>query len=114
MSLAVEVENLGADRWPATGLQAIAVSYHWYSADREMLVLDGERSPLPADVDPGCKARLWATVVAPRELPQGAVLRLTLVQEWVAWFDQMGDAYLDVELPSISTGGSSPEEQLAN
>lgn len=101
MAIAIEVENLGGERWHAAGLRSIAVSYHWYGADKELLVLEGERSPLPVDVAPGQKVRLWATVIVPPELPQAAVLRLTLVQEWVAWFDQMGGAYLDVKTSSM-------------
>ena len=101
MAIAIEVENLGGERWRAAGLRSVAVSYHWYGVDQELLVLEGERSQLPVDVAPGQKVRLWATVIVPPELPQAAVLRLTLVQEWVAWFDQMGDAYLDVKTSSM-------------
>jgi hypothetical protein len=86
-----EICNSGAQSWGSTGLRPVCVSYHWLDRAGEMAVFDGERTRLPRDIQPNESVRLWATVKTP-STPNDYTLVLTLVQEFVGWFDQAGGA----------------------
>jgi hypothetical protein len=89
----VEIANRSDARWSTTGLPLRAgalrvdASYRWFLPSGEALPLEGERSLLPGDVRPGESLRMRLRVLAP---PAAGTydLRVTLVQEGVAWFDQ--------------------------
>ncbi|WP_040590498.1 Wzt carbohydrate-binding domain-containing protein [Methylobacter marinus] len=97
LALEVEVCNNSTQTWGATGLRAVRVSYHWLDNFGQILVFDGERTQLSHSVQSNERMRLWATVKAP-SIPGNYVLALTLVQENVAWFDQMGCAAQTVHI----------------
>jgi hypothetical protein len=94
-SVPVEVRNLGDAAWSAAGQAAsggalrVAVSYHWLGLGGPPGVFEGRRTPLPHDLAPGDAVALAAAVEAPAA-PGRYRLCLTLVQEGVAWFDQVG------------------------
>jgi hypothetical protein len=52
-------------------------------------VQDGERTHLPNDVAPGKRVSMWATIVAPAAAGRYR-LQLSLVQESIAWLEQVG------------------------
>jgi hypothetical protein len=90
----VEITNRSDGFWSADGIaklagsDRVAASYRWLDAEgRTALVVDGARTPLPQDLDVGDSAELAVRVDVPAT-PGRYVLRLTLVQENVAWFDQ--------------------------
>jgi hypothetical protein len=65
------------------------LSYRWFDADgREVGQDDGVRTPLPRALAPGETAGDAMRVVAP-SAPGEYVLRLSAVQEGVAWFDDV-------------------------
>ncbi|MEX3951312.1 sulfotransferase family 2 domain-containing protein [Paraburkholderia sp. EG287B] len=77
----------------------VHVAYHWLEAKRsQAVVFDGERTTLHASLMPGEEREMQALVVAP-SVAGTYVLRLTLVQEGIAWFDD-GDsnAFAEVEV----------------
>jgi hypothetical protein len=61
------------------------LSYHWFSADREIYRWDNERTELPKRLQPGEAAVSFLTVAAP-EKPGNYLLQPDLVEEGVAWF----------------------------
>lgn len=84
----MEVENTGTGTWPSSGKQPVCVSYHWHDANGNVVEQDGLRTRLPRDISAGERIRLVGLLRAPS---QTGALRLvwTLVQEGVAWFDQV-------------------------
>jgi hypothetical protein len=103
----MRVRHLGGERWPATGRQRVCASYHWFREDGSRAVHDGERTELPRDLEPGETVRLWMTVKAP-DVPGPYRLRLTLVQEYHAWFDEMGT--LATELVVVVATGNATRD----
>lgn len=93
LEIPVSLTNSGSDPWSAAGIgqgtYRVAVSYRWLDERGAPVVVEGERSLLPDDVPPGGSAELVARVPAPAA-PGSYQLVLTLVQESVAWFDQVG------------------------
>lgn len=94
--VALTVANEGGLVWPAAGLDAVHVSYHWERRDATgtHLDFDGWRSALPADVAPGQTVRVLATVQAP-DTPGTYRLRWDVVREHVTWFSERGNPTLD-------------------
>ena len=68
-----------------------------------MLPIEGKRTTLPGTVAPGEAVSLAATVVAPDE-PGSYVLRVSLVQEGVAWFMSKGAPPLDIPAVVLPKG----------
>ncbi len=65
----------------------VHISYHWLSADtHDTLVFDGERSAILPPLHPGARRSFPVRVQAPLNAGD-FLLRLTLVQESVRWFD---------------------------
>jgi hypothetical protein len=97
----VDVELRGLSRYQLASRapHPVHVSYHWLDVDRSRaVVFDGERTRLPGSLMPGEEKHLQVSVVAP-SVAGRYVLRVTLVQEGVAWLDD-GDssAFGDVEV----------------
>ena len=95
----VTVKNISPVSWPSKpnskNLHAVNLAYHWLDKKGQMVVFDGERTPLPYDLKPGESVTLKATVHPP-ELPGAYILEITLVQEGVAWFPENGGAKLSL------------------
>jgi hypothetical protein len=84
----VTVTNTGAMPWLRS--QQINLSYH-LANQNGIVVWDGLRSPLPADVMPGASLAVAVIVKAPAT--QGVyTIRFDLVQEGVTWFSGQGVA----------------------
>ncbi len=64
----------------------VHISYHWIHDYGQTAIFDGVRSPLRPLLSPGATDSYGVRVVSP-SLPGRYVLRLTLVQEGVQWFD---------------------------
>ena len=66
----------------------VNIAYHWLDQESsQIVVFDGERSPLAPLLYPGSKLSYKAGVRAPKKSGR-YTLRMTLVQEGVRWFDQ--------------------------
>lgn len=89
----VQVTNASDGFWSADGFPRLAgshrvsASFRWLAPDGTAAVVEGVRTPLPHDVQVGETARLAVLVEAPAAAGSYN-LRVTLVQENVAWFDQ--------------------------
>jgi len=97
----VTVKNVSPVSWPSKpnskNLHAVNLTYHWLDKKGQMVVFDGERTPLPYDLKPGESVTLKATINPP-ELPGAYILEITLVQEGVAWFPEKGGAKLSLPI----------------
>jgi subtilisin family serine protease len=89
VTLDVKVANLGAATWPAAGPDPVRLAYHLIRPDGTILVWDGARAPLSADVAPGASTTVTIPVSAP-SIDGAYVLWLDLVQEHVVWFSTLG------------------------
>jgi hypothetical protein len=100
VGLTVAVQNLGDTVWlhrvdPAGGY--VALGGHLLDRERRTIAVGHLRAALPADVAPGETVTVDAELSLPAELGE-FVLRLDLVDEFVAWFEQTGSTTADVEL----------------
>jgi hypothetical protein len=103
--LRVDVTNLGTESWPSLGERSVRVSYHWLDAGGQIVVQDGERTHLPNDVPPGRCVALWATVNAPAKAGDYR-LQLSLVQESVAWLENLGGDVLEMPVAIRDSAGA--------
>lgn len=80
------VENTSEFSWSSVAAHGpVNIAYSWLYVDEEMILRDGARTPLSQDVAPGKSLQVGAMVLAPKE--RGIyLLRISLVQEGVAWF----------------------------
>ena len=100
------VANTGGVTWPAAGPNPVHISYHWVGADGSIVVWDGARASLPADLPPGQNVVVSVPVTSPETL--GAYfLRIDLVQEGVAWFSAQGVAPRDFAINVTNGFGAS-------
>jgi hypothetical protein len=82
----VRVQNRGGFTWPRQPPSQVHLSYHWLDGDTGVVrVLDGKRTPLPADVPPGGEAVLRGVVRAPDRAGR-YLLAWDVVQEGATWF----------------------------
>ncbi len=102
----VVVTNTSVRPWPASGARPVYISYHWIQpASRRVLILDGERTPLPHDLAPGDTATIAAFVKIP-PVTGTLVLQWDVVQEEVTWFSERGSTVAEVNvqiMPSRQT-----------
>jgi hypothetical protein len=100
-SLEVSVCNAGSRTLFTAMPFPVLVGYRWLRADRdgEVEALDERRFALPEPLAPGGSCTFPMTVAAP-SLAGTYRLRMTLVQEWIRWFDA-DDAAMGVELTLV-------------
>jgi hypothetical protein len=91
------VTNASNWDWPAGGVFPVHLSYHWIDRSQKIVVFDGERTILPREVKAGETVKVQAIIKAPDQ-PGDYVLRMTMVQESVAWFDDRGVKALDLSV----------------
>ncbi len=87
----IRVRNDDPKPWytPEQSKNCINIAYHWKSEKGEMLVKEGQRSPLLAAVFPGETATLPFKVTMPGQ-PGKYQLEVDFVHEGVAWFSDTG------------------------
>jgi hypothetical protein len=83
----VTVKNTGSMPW--TKASQINLAYHLTNAAGNVVVWDGMRSPLSAEVQPGASLPVAAIVKAPLT-PGVYTITFDLVQEGVTWFSGQG------------------------
>jgi hypothetical protein len=93
-SAPLTIVNTGGNRWVSAGKYPVTLSYRWFDSGK-VLSLEGVRTLLPQPVNPGQTVSLNARIVVPQD-GKNLVLRLSLVQEGVAWFFMRGAAPLDI------------------
>lgn len=91
----MRLENTSQEPWAAYGRQPVALTYRWLTKNGDVIVADGLRTRLPADVSPGMAVIVPMQISVPSE-PQSLQLVVSLVQEAVAWFVDRnpGSAYI--------------------
>jgi hypothetical protein len=91
-SVPVWVANPSDVGWSATadrqGVGAVSLSYHWFDETGRAAVYDGLRTPLPGDLLPGSSLLLAGQLRGP-DRPGRYLLRWTMVQDGVEWFDMI-------------------------
>jgi hypothetical protein len=88
-SVAVPLTNIGTAPWIAAGNTPVRLSYHWRDGAGRLLLWDGIRTSLPADVPSGGTTTVTARIVAP-DVGGSVHLTIDLVREGVAWFQFLG------------------------
>lgn len=110
----VTVTNTGDETWksfaapqafPALG--QIALSYHWYDPVGNVVIWDGLRTALGADVAKGASATVSASVRVPAT-PGPYLLRFALIKEGVEWVAP-GQSYAVVVMPAYSARFTQPQ-----
>jgi SAM-dependent methyltransferase len=82
----VELDNRSPVVLCSAGPHPVNITYRWLRSDGTVVVQNGLRSTIGPPVVPGTRRRFTPTVIAPVE-SGSYLLRLTLVQEGVQWFD---------------------------
>lgn len=110
--LQVPVTNIGTATWNASGTAPIVLSYHWHDSGGRLLVWDGLRTALPADVAPGASTTITARIRTPDGAASPVMLTLDLVREGVAWFEFLGGTpvrfHTTIESPRWSARYDAP------
>ena len=96
-SIPVKVKNTGTATWAAAGSNPVRLAAHLVDRTGAVLVWDGERTLLAADVAPGATVDTAVVVDAPPAAGSYRV-RVDAVREGVAWFSGLGVAPGEVDL----------------
>ncbi|MBM4421445.1 MAG: hypothetical protein FJ034_07700 [Chloroflexi bacterium] len=64
-TMPVRLTNISSFTWNATGPTAVSLGYRWTDPVGQVVVADGLRTPLAADIPPGGSAVVQANVLAP-------------------------------------------------
>jgi len=77
------------------------LSYHWLDNNGNVIIHDGIRSPLTNAIESSQKREIEVTIHTPHTDTKISdfILRLTLVQEYIQWFDEPDiNSYLDIRI----------------
>jgi hypothetical protein len=93
----VTIRNTSPVPWRSSGPERgrISLGYHWLSPQHGVVLREGDRSTLAANVDPGATTTVQAGLWTPYE-PGDYVLEWDLVSEGISWFSERGVAPLSV------------------
>ncbi|HEY8829837.1 MAG TPA: hypothetical protein VIM83_04480, partial [Candidatus Limnocylindria bacterium] len=108
-TVTVPVANAGAVPWNATGANLVDLSYHWTNAAGQVVVWDGVRTALAADVPAGGSTTIAARITTP-SVQDSYTLTVDLVREGVAWFASLGAVPLKLQTlvsPAVYSAGYS-------
>lgn len=83
----VRLENIGAVPISSHSAIPTMISYHWHTANGELAVFDGHRTPLPIELLTGRQITVPMKLETPKE-PGDYCLELTMVQEGECWLDE--------------------------
>ena len=100
----VRLANRSGATWPVAGTVRVALSYHWFTADGQAAVWEGERSSLPDTVPPAATVEAVQRVVAP-DRPGRYRLTLDPVFERVSWFSER-DPEATCSMPVLVTAAA--------
>ncbi len=93
----VVLENRGTQSWETVGSYPIYLSYHWWTADGNLVAWDGLRNSLPQNVKPGDTLARQVRFITPTE-PGDYVLEWDLVHENRTWFGEQGGITLRLDV----------------
>jgi hypothetical protein len=89
--LPCRVENRGPFPLRSSGAHPTSLAYRWFRESDPQPVLVGLRDPFPSPLEPGESQSITCRLLVPFETGD-YVLRITPVQELVAWFDDVDPA----------------------
>lgn len=97
--LAVEmlVTNQSSQTWPASGSRPVQIGARYFDLQGRLLTTEELRTQLPRDVAPGESMRIFVHVRSFAK-PGGYILRICLVQEFVAWFEDYQTGFSDIHI----------------
>lgn len=107
------VENLGGALLTSAPPYPVSVSWRWFTPDGARLVEQGQRIPLSVTLPPAGVARGELRIPSP-ELAGEYLLRLSLVQEHVHWFDDLDPANGCSLRVQVRRAAEPEETHLAN
>jgi SAM-dependent methyltransferase len=125
--VSVELRNGARKDLRSTAPYPIYLSYHWIGTDGKYVIFEGERTGLMPDARSGSSSTYEVSVTAP-DTPGRYLLRVTLVQERIRWFDQAPNGvYCELRIlcresdfggaplaaPTGAVSGSPPEGRWA-
>lgn len=96
----VKITNVGTVPIQNAGQTAVLLSYHIKTLEGEILLYDGERTPLPEEIPPGESLEVVCKInFANYLLPQGTYLiEIELLQEGIAWGSGFGIEPVTIEV----------------
>lgn len=97
----VSVKNTSNFVWDNKGSNPVNFSYHWLDSKGKIVVYDGERTGLSGSLTSQESAQLNAVIKFPNS-PGNYTLTLTMVQEGVAWFIDVGAQALTIPVTVTS------------
>jgi SAM-dependent methyltransferase len=98
--VSIQITNNGWDEWSSQADPPVFVSYHWIDERGAMVVLDGDRTPLPTVIRPAQTHLI--TVVGHAPTTAGSYrLAIDLVREGVTWFSKAGQPSLEIPFIAI-------------
>jgi len=98
VEILLNVKNISTETWPLTKSDnSVSLGYYWMEYSKEKPMEGGGRIFLPYDLSPGQSIKLNAIVKAPAN-PGKYILRFSMVQEKVAWFNDRGAKTLDIAI----------------
>jgi hypothetical protein len=111
VEIPIRLTNLGDEPWSARGddigVHRVDVSYRWFASDGTPLVLvDGERTYLAADLYPGESTRLALRVPAPAKVGDYRLV-LSPVQEGDTWFVDAAAGHAELTI-HVGDGSTPP------
>ena len=97
----VEIHNRTSKLLSSQPPNPVHISYHWISPGGHTIVAEGLRNKLLPPLAPD-ERRKYLVKVAPPDAPGEWILRITLVQECIAWFDENGlQCFVDLPLTLV-------------
>lgn len=88
LACTVAVENKSPWKLSSAGNNPVHISYHWLDSTGSYVVFDGMRTRFVPELPSGRQRTYPVDFLAP-DVPGRYILQLTLVQEYVAWFDNI-------------------------
>jgi uncharacterized protein YcfL len=100
----VNIKNVTKENWPTSGTAAggnVELAYHWLDKSGKEVVRDGLRTSLSKNLAPGDTTTVRARIKAPA-VPGDYILRISMVQEGVSWFEWKGAKPLDIPVSVVN------------
>lgn len=97
LAIEIHITNTSSNTFPALGSRPVQVGARYFDQDGQLLATEDLRTVLPRDIGANESMNLFVHV---RTLPTPGkyTLRVCLVQEFVAWFDDHQTGYADFEM----------------
>ena len=102
INLDVEIHNDTDVVWKGDPFRPINLSYHWLNENDDIILFDGVRTALPDDGVCAHGFALASMEIVTPEKEGKYKLILTMVQESVGWFEEMGFQAYSVEIEVIT------------